>query len=192
MSIQELDIELSPSHWLYNAGVVGFLKVLELSNTDTNQLFKKDGRIKGNISKAFSKTIQHNSYNIPLLFWNWLMESSKVLKKESNKISDDPVKDIWGTLFNVIYRGFYNANSNLLYQPSKTSPAILTSFLEFVKSFAQYNDENATCTFCLNRGTYSYKNRFSSEHYKELGGSDGSSGMPNSFWANDKSDLRYL
>lgn len=185
MEIEEKNIELYPSHWLYNAGVLGFLKVLNNCSIDINQLFKRDGTLRGNIENAFEETVLYKDFHIPLVVWKWLMQSGNNLKRDFEEKAEDPIKDIWGTLFNVIYRGFYNANSNLLYH-SKTSPAILKLFLNSFNSFLKYVDENPTCSFCLKKGTQSYKNRFSSEHYKELGGSDGTSGMPNSFWNNNK------
>jgi CRISPR-associated protein Cst1 len=186
MEKEEKYMELYPAHWLYNAGVVGFLKVLNECNINIQLLLQKDGRVKGNITSVFNETIPHNGFNIPLIVWKWLMKSGNTLKKDFNEKSQDPVMDIWGTIFNVVYRGFYNANSNLLYTPSKSSPAILTSFLDYTKTFLNYDDHSPTCSFCLKKGTQFYKNRFSSEHYKELGGSDGTNGMPNSFWNNNK------
>lgn len=186
MEKEEKYIELYPSHWLYNAGVIGFLRVLNECDINIQLLLQKDGRVKGNITSVFNEKISHNGFDIPLIVWKWLMESGNTLKKDFNEKSKDPVMDIWGTIFNVVYRGFYNANSSLLYTPSKSSPAILTSFLDYTKTFLNYDDDSPTCSFCLKKGTQSYKNRFSSEHYKELGGSDGTNGMPNSFWNNNK------
>lgn len=203
METTEKYIDLYPGHWLYNAGVIGFLAVLKKCNYDVEQLLQNDGTLKGDITVVFDSKCSilidnpkevttddeksKKGFEIPNVIWEWFMASGDNLKKDFNENSNDPVKDIWGTLFNVVYRGFYNANSNLLYAPSKTSPAIIYSFLGFFNTFLKYGEENSTCSFCTKKGSQTYKNRFSSEHYKELGGSDGTKGMPNSFWSNEKS-----
>jgi len=183
----EKHIELYPGNWLYNAGCIGFLSVLERCNVHVADLLLKDGTIKGDIANAFRENQTHKGFEVPEIIWQWFISSGVNLKNDFDENGDDPIKDIWGTLFNVVYRGFFNANSNLLYAPSKTSPAVFESFLKFVAPLFEYEDSNPTCTFCMKQGNQTYKNRFSSEHYRELGGSDGSSGMPNSFWNNQKS-----
>jgi len=183
---EEKYIELYPGSWLYNAGVVGFLSVLNECDLNVNELLLNDGTVKGNISNAINNKRKHNGFEIPEIYWQWFILSGKSLKNDFDESSQDPIKDIWGTLFNVLYRGFFNANSNLLYAPSKTSPAVLDSFLKYVDPLFQSDNESPICPFCMQKNKQSYKNRFSSEHYKELGGSDGSSGMPNSFWNNKK------
>lgn len=187
MENTEKYIELYPGHWLYNAGVVGFLSVLKRSNVNVENLLLKDGTIKGDITNVFSDKRNHKGFEVPEIIWQWFIASGINLKKDFDGNEDDPIKDIWGTLFNVVYRGFFNANSNLLYAPSKNSPAVIDTFLNFVTPLFEYEDGNPTCSFCMKKGKQTYKNRFSSEHYRELGGSDGSSGMPNSFWNNQKS-----
>lgn len=187
MENQDKYIELLPGNWLYNAGVVGFLSVLEKSNFDVKNLFQNDGTIKGDITKVFKDKRTHNNFEVPEVIWNWFIASGKNLKNDFDENEVDPIMEIWGTIFNVVYRGFFNANSNLLYQPSKTTPATFSTFLNFTNHLFEYNDNNPTCSFCLKKGKQSYKNKFSSEHYRELGGSDGDKGMPNSFWNNKKS-----
>lgn len=187
MENQDKHIELYPGHWLYNAGVIGFLSILRRCNVNVDNLLHKDGIIIGDITNAFSEKRTHKGFEVPEIIWQWFIASGINLKNDFDDNIEDPIKEIWGTLFNVVYRGFFNANSNLLYEPSKTSPAVLDSFLKFVSSLFEYDESNPTCSFCMQKGKQSYKNRFSSEHYKELGGSDGSKGMPNSFWNNKKS-----
>jgi CRISPR-associated protein Cst1 len=187
MEEKEKHIELYPGHWLYNAGVIGFLSVLDRCNLNADDLLFDDGTIKGNISSVFNNKRNHKGFEVPEIICHWFIASGQSLKNDFDSNGDDPIKDIWGTLFNVIYRGFFNANSNLLYTPSKTSPAVFNSFLNFVTPLFEYEDRNPTCSFCMKKGRQTYKNRFSSEHFKELGGSDGNQGMPNSFWNNQKS-----
>lgn len=186
MENTEKYIELYPGNWLYNAGVIGFLSVLQRCNVNVADLLLKDGTIKGDITNVFRDKRSHKGFEVPIIVWEWFISGGKKLKKNFDENSDDPIKDIWGTLFNVVFRGFFNANSNLLYKPSKTSPAVFDSFLKFIAFLFEYGESNPTCSFCMKKGKQSYKNRFSSEHYKELGGSDGSEGMPNSFWNNQK------
>ncbi|HPB20634.1 MAG TPA: hypothetical protein PLC00_07660, partial [Bacteroidales bacterium] len=54
---QGQNIELYPGNWLYNAGVVGFLNVINatnISNFNVKYLFSKDGSIKGDLSIIFN------------------------------------------------------------------------------------------------------------------------------------------
>lgn len=187
MEVKEKYIELYPGNWLYNAGVIGFLSILRQCNVNIDNLLHNDGTIKGDITIVFSEKRIHKEFEVPEIIWQWFIASGINLKNDFDENIEDPIKEIWGTLFNVVYRGFFNANSNLLYEPSKTSPAVFDSFLKFVNSLFEFDESNSTCSFCMHKGRQSYKNRFSSEHYKELGGSDGSKGMPNSFWNNQKS-----
>lgn len=184
--MEEKNIELFPGHWLYNAGVIGFLSVLQRTGFDVANILQNDGTIRGNIKEVFDRKREHKGFDVPEVIWQWFISSGENIKKEYDGNSDDPVKDIWGALFNIVYRGFFNANSTLLYEPSKTSPAVFDSFLKFVSSLFEYDEGNNICPFCMKKRKQSYKNRFSSEHYKELGGSDGTKGMPNSFWNNQK------
>lgn len=187
MENQDKYIEFVPGNWLYNAGVIGFLSVLEKSNFEVKKLFQNDGTIRGNISNVFNKKRAHENFEVSEIIWNWFIASGKNLKKNFDENGVDPIMDIWGTIFNVLYRGFFNANSNLLYQPSQTTPATFSTFLNFTNYLFEYDENNQMCSFCLKKGKQSYKNKFSSEHYRELGGSDGDKGMPNSFWNNKKS-----
>ena len=148
----EKHIELYPGNWLYNAGCIGFLSVLERCNVHVADLLLKDGTIKGDIANAFRENQTHKGFEVPEIIWQWFISSGVNLKNDFDENGDDPIKDIWGTLFNVVYRGFFNANSNLLYAPSKTSPAVFESFLKFVAPLFEYEDSNPTCTFCMKQG----------------------------------------
>lgn len=41
--MEEKTIKIYPANWLYNAGVIGFLKVLEKSGERVEELLKDDG-----------------------------------------------------------------------------------------------------------------------------------------------------
>ncbi len=192
---QGQNIELYPGNWLYNAGVVGFLNVINatnISNFNVKYLFSKDGSIKGDLSIIFNNTIQHNGYTIPSFIRQYFIESGLIIKKDFNinlkNPNFDPIKDIWGTLFNVYYRGFFNADSNILYQPTNKGKILFVEFINFINNLFVYNNNNSKCNFCLNKGTQTYKNKFTSEHSKELGSNDENpkKSMPNAFWNNNK------
>ncbi len=51
-------ITLYPSNWLYNAGVVGFLRVVEFGDNEINKFFHEDGKVE------FSKNIIRESYQL--------------------------------------------------------------------------------------------------------------------------------
>lgn len=183
MEMEEKYIELFPGNWLFNAGIVGFLAVLQESDFQVESLLQKDGTLRGKIK--WDKK-EYKGFEIPFLIYQWFMLSGIEIKNDFDVKSDDPIKDIWGTLFNVFYRGFFNADSTKLYKSSKSGPATFKTFSDFTSSLFNYRDEGQICPFCLKPGNYSYKNSYSSEHFKELGGSDGTKGMPNSFWGNIK------
>ncbi len=179
-------IELFPGNWLYNAGVIGFIYVLEKCGIENiDELLIIDGSFAGNIQVCLNRKVEHKNTKIPKLIWKWLELSRRELKKDVEKI-EDPVHEIWGTLFNVYYRGFFNANTKDLYQKSKSSDSLLNQLLGFFSGFNKYDENALTCSFCNRKNISNYKNTFSNEHFSGLGGSGGDRGMPNSFWNNDK------
>lgn len=106
-------IELYPSNWLYNAGVVGFLNVL--SNYDNNPLFEFENNIvkirKSTIYDIMNSSIKSPIEGIP--FWHyWYVienERKKIKTKEENtgKSKDKKKNDI------VVFKGEeYHININ--------------------------------------------------------------------------------
>ncbi len=190
----ENTITLYPSNWLYNAGVVGFLRVLERTGIIIEKCFD-NGTVKfdkNNLLKsALTPSIQIDElFQIPKLLQEWLdINYEKGFKSKKNKkevdISDkkERIKTVWGTLFNVYYRGFFNANTQYLYKSAKKSKPLIEQITEFVKNMLNPLSNAPNCDFCLaSDKNYSGKNRFTSEHNYLLGASAGDKGMPNVFW----------
>jgi CRISPR-associated protein Cst1 len=196
------NIKLYPSNWLYNAGVVGLLRVLERNGKWINQKFFKfeeSGEVIINIDELISneEEIECDSkkFRISKLGFYWLLESWEQLVdkkegKDSDKKSSEKIKEVWGKLFNTWYRGFFNANTEYLFKPperskkrSKESKELIYQLDCFLKSFDGENfDGENICSFCSRKFNFAYKNVFTSEHSKFLGASKGVRGVPNSFW----------
>jgi len=180
---QNNTITLYPSNWLYNAGVIGLLNVLKRSEKKIEDWIQDDGTIKGDISDLLYKVeIKGIDFKIPLLAKNWLLESWDRLRKKSATNEAEKIKEVWGKIFNVQYRGFFNANTKYLFEQSKDSQPLIIQFGKFINSLLNNNHEEKRCSFCLNQSGFTYKNIFTSEHSKLLGASAGEKGVPNSFW----------
>lgn len=176
-------ITLYPSNWLYNAGVIGLISVLEKADIKISEIAHDDGSVDINLNE-FSKTkgIENISQKIPLLGWLWLKNSWDQLANKKATTENEIISEIWGKLFNVQYRGFFNANTKLLYASSKTSKALIEQFSDFIYSFESEGTKQIHCQFCNSLRNANYKNKFTSEHSNILGGSAGIKGVPNSFW----------
>ena len=48
----------------------------------------------------------HENFEVSEIIWNWFIASGKNLKKNFDENGVDPIMDIWGTIFNVLYRRF--------------------------------------------------------------------------------------
>ena len=179
-------IELYPSNWLYNAGVVGFLMILDNQGIDKHSFFVKDGTVKGSISENLFESnykIANTNYGTNNLAINYLKKCFKHIIP--NEIIDDEKKlleRVWGVLFNAIYRGLFNANSNYLFKPTSKGKATIEDFNKLINNFNVADENTNKCSFCGQRNKSEYKNNFSKEHFKELGASDGKKGTPNYFW----------
>ncbi len=185
------EIVLYPGNWLYNAGVIGFLKVLKNTGKFINDYLKNSGevRIQGIEDIFFNKKII-NEVPISPFTIQWLKDSyNTILKKnrengEHDKLDEaETIKEIWGTLFNVYYRGFFNANTNYLFLKTKNEDIpLLQKFDNYIlNSFFPAKDISVfpthKCSFCncdKKEIPFSYKNVFSSEHSKVLGASPSS------------------
>ena len=194
------EIVLYPGNWLYNAGVIGFLKVLENTGKCVEDYFKNSGevRIQG-IEDIFFNKKNINDVPISTFAIQWLKDSYNVIFKKNLNNSDydnldevEIITKIWGTLFNVLYRGFFNANSNFLFLKTKNEDIpLLQKFDNYIlNSYFPTKDISVSpthkCSFCNKKDIpFSYKNVFSSEHSKVLGASPSLKGMPNAFWNNN-------
>lgn len=192
------EIVLYPGNWLYNAGVVGFLRVLEatrLPGLDVQSFLSSDGTVK--ISDLPDSLFEkENVDGVPLSLFSrcFFQESWDLLLSEEKKRGIDRERDIakviqgiWGVLFNVYYRGFFSADTNKIFIGTKKDPKpLLQKFDEFaIKAITPVSaPSEASCSFCGDACvTFDYKNRFSCEHSQLLGSSK--NGMPNSFWGNN-------
>lgn len=181
-------IHLYPSNWLYNAGVVGFLRVLEFAGKGDTFEFKDDGSVeieKKYFNNLLTQTVSlKNGFNICKLAYQYLLLNYEKLIEDKDQINDDEkIKRVWGKLFNVYYRGFFNANSRQLYQKNKKGdPPLIDQFSFFVSNMLNSNSVSGeNCSFCLSSDfNFNYKNSFTSEHNKLLGASLNE--VPNSFW----------
>ncbi len=176
-------ITLYPSNWLYNAGVLGLLRVLEKAGEDVNSWIQDDGSIKGDISNVLKDhVIEDTEFKIPKLGWAWLMVNWLDITDMESTNEKDKIKEVWGKLFYLYYRGFFNPNTKLLFNSSKTSEPQIIHFKNFMEKLLIGSDSADKCSFCNRRNNFLYKNYFSMEHSILLGGSASSSGVPNSFW----------
>jgi CRISPR-associated protein Cst1 len=189
--MNEKTITLYPSNWLYNAGVVGLMQTAEKVNSGS-LIAGDNGSVSIDLSKlSESKAIDNATQKISRLGWYWLKGSWDQLTKKEAVTEKEIIAEIWGKLFNVHYRGFFNANTKLLFTESKKSKAIIEQFNDFIDSFEMSSDNKVQCQFCNTKSNANYKNRFTSEHSNVLGGSAGIKGVPNSFW-NMNSDASFL
>ncbi len=175
-------ITLFPSNWLYNSGVIGLLRVLEKCGEKIN--FKDDGTAEIDLNSFKNEVYIDNEdeFNIPIIAREWLLMSWDLLTNKNSITEKEMIKEVWGKLFNQIYRGFFNANSNQLYKSSKSSEPLIVKFGSFISSLSEYKHSEKICSFCFRESNFSYKNIFTSEHSQLLGASSGEKGVINSFW----------
>jgi CRISPR-associated protein Cst1 len=198
------EIVLYPGNWLYNAGVIGFLKVLKNTGKCIDDYLKNSGevRIQGIENIIFNKRIL-KEVKVSTFTIQWLLDSYSTIFKDNQNDKEnaqldeiDKITKVWGTLFNVYYRGFFNANSNYLFlKTKKSTKTLIQQFDEFVINCCILPDsfqpsQNQRCSFChQNKVSFSYKNFFSMEHSGVLGSSDV---IPNSFWNYSKSNCLFI
>ncbi len=191
-----MSLVLVPGNWLYNAGVIGFLRVMEATGENVEGWFRDDGTVE----VEFAADPEHHAFR----WFDGLYErfTRENLSPEKAKIWEEGVQRcmeagtpkercrtlaIWGTLFNVYARGLFNADSRYF---DRTWP----DFVRFVSWAMQdrttYRKEGIPCGFCsrslLEEEREKGKPFLTSEHIKLLGASPAK--MPNSFW-NNRSDL---
>ncbi|WP_340694848.1 Cas8a1 family CRISPR/Cas system-associated protein [Hydrogenobacter thermophilus] len=188
------EIVLYPSSWLYNAGVIGFLRVLKEYGENVENFLQDDGSAKIAVNKLCELINQKididnegNIFKVPQLLLVYFhvnfkqIVDKKNIDKNADKSDVEKIKEVWGKLFNIYYRGFFNANTNMLYKDSKNSSALIKQFSDFVENMLTKSNSEAECSFCLTSNyNFSYKNKFTSEHNKILGASENK--VPNSFW----------
>ncbi|MCX7734161.1 MAG: hypothetical protein N2254_05290, partial [bacterium] len=201
MSSQQT-ITLTISNWLYNAGVIGFLKVLEKCGEKVENFLKDDGSVQIDKSEFEKKYIEDKvsvntkkgqNFSIPKILCEYLVVSFDKLSKEKKSDNqkqgsrlDEKIEGVWGKLFNTYYRGFFNANTRHLFTSSKKgSKPLIEQFSDFVENMlTTKSSTNTLCSLCNSSNyNFSYKNKFTSEHNRILGASASKDeGVPNSFW----------
>lgn len=187
MSVNNNEITLYPSNWLYNAGVLGVLRILDKMGYDTSKNLNRDGTFLLNLELLSSfKPVQIKDYEIQKFGFEWLLESLEEISPQPQLEVDEKLQKAWGVLFNVFYRGFFNANTQYFYKASSTSSALIEQFNNYLTSFIQQDVSKTNCVFCLEEANATYKNSFTSEHSNILGTSSGDKGVPNSFWNMNK------
>lgn len=188
MSEENKTIKLYPSNWLYNAGVVGFLSALENSGFDLDNILKSDGSASINFNDfKLEANIKDKEKSLSKIGLQWLLDSWSIVTKREETEDSEKIKKAWGSLFNVHYRGLFNANNNYFYKPSKSSPAIIDQFNSFLKSFSVESENSINCSFCNTKSNRTLnKNYFTSEHSKIIGPTAGEKGLPNAFWNMNK------
>jgi len=181
-------ITLYPSNWLYNAGMIGLIRVLErIEGVHTSSIGAGGGvtiDLSTTLSSSHTIEDQGEKFEIPLLALHWLLESWEQLTEKQGRSESERIKEVWGKLFNAWYRGFFNADTRYLFKASKRSKALILQLSDFLESLLDQDvDEGRnSCSFCLRNSNFKYKNIFTSEHSKQLGASSGEKGVPNSFW----------
>lgn len=192
-------VVLYPGSWLYNAGVVGFLRVVHRAGYSVENFLNQSGEVTlPNPQDLLSQRLYVNGLCISSLSLAFFQESAGVVFSEKRKAEidlNDPatvIQEVWGTLFNVYYRGFFNADSRLIFSGSKSKPEpLLARFDKFLQvallGASSSNSERLRCSFCGETdGGFTHKNRFSMEHSSFLGASPSGRGMPNAFWNCDR------
>ncbi len=77
MSEQNNKITLYPSNWLYNAGVLGFIRILErCENIVISEIFNNDGTINHEIIEAIKDVFKKEGHELPIVLkhlsmWHW-------------------------------------------------------------------------------------------------------------------------
>lgn len=192
-------ITLYPKNWLYNAGVIGLLKVLS-SKINIDSWLKDDGSLdldlvifhrgKFNIPNALVYYVEYLTEDENIEEWLDKTDKNSVTNREKYKKFYDQMGDFGYRLvraFNKLFR------SNMPYQ-NLVQESEWQEFIEFVGKLANVNQkgEHYTCDLCgeekavgSNSGLKERLFRFGFTHSKLLGPSI--SEFPNSFWNNKAS-----
>jgi len=189
-------ITLYPSNWLYNAGVIGLLKVLSFSNKDEYFSLENDGSLmlKKNI---FEKELKGN-VNVPktwIYYVDFLTKDENLedwLEKENNREKNKKFYDEMGDFgykfiraFNKLFRLKNSPCRNLVQEGD------WKDFLDFIGELPDFGKERiyGKCDVCgenraikpnIKSKLENRLFRFDYMHSSSLGPSAG--GLPNSFW----------
>jgi hypothetical protein len=120
------------------------------------------------LSKHYILDDQGKKFQIPLLARYWLLESWEQLTEKQESSESGKIKEVWGKLFNTLYRGFFNANTKYLFNASRKSEALILQLGNFLESLMDIDESKNRCSFCLRDSNFKYKNIFTSEHSKQF------------------------
>lgn len=163
-------IKLYPSNWLYNAGVIGFLKVLESGNIDIEKWLGHDGTVTVD-RKVFDKSLEvYKQYNIskgekeiPLIGKN--KRYPNYLQKGEEPFFEEYVKNLehledGGLSCGICYGNFSINLSNLNEKTRKIAIRVASYFQiihssilapsigEFPNAFWSLNNSIPICSLC--------------------------------------------
>ena len=196
-------ITLYPSNWLYNASVIGFLKIL--NEEDFEQVEFNDGALKLPKQWFIADETYPISYAGRLLInklvsqedlEDWLKQNEEKYKeyveKHFNANPEEGYKYVraWGHLF-----GSGKPFQNLI-QIKKKEEWLEFQFFKLVEKFVEEENGDLRCSFCQKRNiSLEFLRRektlekrlivFANSHTSKLGASIGE--FPNSFWNNKSS-----
>ncbi len=187
-----VSLELTPGNWLYNAGVMGFLRVMEAAGEAVEEWLREDGGAEIRMADVEPEVLvfrwfsgYYDIYSTESLKEKTREEwKQKVLQctEEGNSEEFCKTRVFWGTLFNVLARGLFDANSKRL----KENLPHFVRFVQWALSPRRDLQDGARCSFCnrslLEDERQEGKVYLTSEHVRLLGASPTGKGMPNSFW----------
>jgi len=196
-SFKILKLILYPSNWLYNAGVIGFLKVLESCGENVENFLKDDGSVEIDLS-LFDK-IKIGSAEIPKFIKclvDYLVDDEDLNKwKQKNEEKYKEFKDKFGDDFG--YK-FIRAGNKLfatktpfqnLVQREEWQNFEFANLISKIPEIVNSTNRETVCSIC---GNYNVKifdpesklekrlKNLQITHLKELGPSIGE--FPNAFW----------
>lgn len=82
---KKITITLYPSNWLYDAGVVGLLRVVEGCQRRIDEWLKEDGSVEGDISHLKKES---NLPPLSKLALRWFLESHEALQRLSDSYKE--------------------------------------------------------------------------------------------------------
>ena len=209
MKDQEKFITLYPSHWLYNAGVVGLLEVITVNQNNLDDFLKPEGTV--NIPSSYFHISSENKLPKGIKYLvqfqtseneveEWKHRKGKIKNKEGKKVEvtyADKYKNILDKVGEIGYQYIKTGNSlfasktpfqNLIQLSEWESlefPNLISKIPEYI---SEKSDEK--CGICLQNPVV-IKNEDSKlevrlaklqiSHLKELGASEGA--FPNAFWS---------
>jgi len=195
---EEKTLELYPSNWLYNAGVIGFLRVLEWGMEEEEfeesiRTFFETG-IFSLPDKAFEEkyfryeNVEEKIYQI----WEWYFSAIGEIREEKKK-KDNEVNLViknWGYVFNQLFRGLFNPglfSKNISKVNRKKEIEKINEFFCLANNrVLNEKQEILKCSICGEKfnkeSNFEKFYIFSSQHISALASSSGEKGMPNSFW----------